>query len=81
MIKGNSSFKWSDPGNKAFKYIKNAIANALILCHPNYKKDFVIYYYPSKHTLSTILMQENRGVQAPIVFMNIPLKNHELRYS
>ena len=52
------------------------------MCHPNYKQDFIIYYYTSKHTLLVILMQDNdEGIKAPIAFMSIPLKNHELKYS
>ena len=81
MMKGNSNFKWREVGKKAFQNIKTAIANAPILCHPNYKQDFIIYFYAFEHTLSAILMQNNdEGVQAPIAFMSIPLKNHELKY-
>lgn len=82
MMKGNSNFKWNEAGKRAFHDIKTAIANALVLCHPNYKRDFIIYCYASRHTLSAILMQENdEGIQAPIAFMSIPLKNHELKHS
>ena len=58
------------------------IANTSVLCHLNYRRDFLIYYYASKHTLSAILMQDNKeGVQAPIAFMSISMKNHEVKYS
>ena len=81
-MKGNSNFKWNEVGKQAFQNIKNAIAKAPMLCHPNYNQDFIIYCYASKHTLSAILMQSNdEGIQAPIAFMSIPLKNHELKYS
>ena len=82
MMKGNSNFKWSEAGKRAFQDIKTAIANAPVLCHPNYKQNFIIYCYASEHTLSSILVQENdEGIQAPIAFMSVPLKNHELKYS
>ena len=82
MMKGNKTFKWSDVGKRAFEDIKNTIAKAHVLVHPDYTKEFIIYYYASEHTMSAILMQENRGkIQAPIAFMSIPLKNQELRYS
>ena len=81
-MKGSSNFKWNKVGKQAFKNIKSIIANAPILCHLNYMKDFIIYCYAFEHILSTILMQDNKGgVQAPIDFMSIPLKNHELKYS
>ena len=80
MMKGNSNFKWNEAGEEAFQNIKTAIANAWVLCHPNYKWDFIIYCYASKHTLFVILMQTNdEGVQAPISFMSIPLKNHDFQ--
>ena len=82
MMKGSPNFKWNEAGKRAFQDIKTAIANAPVLCHPNYKKNFIIYCYASEHTLSVILMQENdEGIQAPIAFMSVPLKNHELKYS
>ena len=82
MMKGNTNFKWSEAGKQAFHNIKDAIANAPVLCHPNYSWDFIIYCYASEHTLSAIIMQSNdEGVQAPIAFMSVPLKNHELKYS
>lgn len=69
-------------GNKAFENIKEAIANAPVLVHPDYTKEFIIYCYASEHTMSSILMQENKeGIQAPIAFMSMPLKNQELKYS
>jgi hypothetical protein len=82
MMKGNKAFKWTDVGKKAFENIKEAIANAPILVHPDYTKEFIIYCYASEHTVSAILMQENKeGIQAPIAFMSMPLKNQELKYS
>ena len=81
MMKGNSNFKWSEIGKRAFQDVKIAIANAPVLCHPNYKQDFIIYCYASEHTLLAILVQENdEGIQAPIAFMSVPLKNHESKY-
>lgn len=55
---------------------------ASVPIYPNYTKEFIIYCYASEHTLSTILMHENREVmQGPIAFMSNPLKDHNLKYS
>ena len=81
-MKGSQSFKWNDLGKKAFDGIKTIIANAPILVHPCYTKDLVMYCYTFAHTLSIILVQENKeDIQAPIAFMRTPLKEHEMRYS
>ena len=69
-------------GKQAFHNIKDVIANSPVLCDPNCSHDFITYCYASEHTLLAILMQRNdEGVQAPIAFMSVPLKNHKLKYS
>ena len=74
-------FKRSSDGKKAFDKIKQSIALAPTLVSPDFKKDFIIYCYTSKHTLSRILTQKNdQGTELPIAFMSIPLKKHELKY-
>lgn len=75
-------FKWSEEGKKAFASIKDAIGQTPILVNPDFSKDFVIYYYASKHTMSGILLQKNEdNDEVPISFMSIPLKKHEIKYS
>lgn len=75
-------FKWNEEGKKAFESIKEAIAQAPILVNPDFKKDFIIYCYASKHTMSGILLQKNEeNEEVPISFMSVPLKKHELKYS
>ena len=82
MMKGNKAFKWTDIGKRAFEDIKGVIAKTVVLFHLDYTKEFIIYFYALEHTTSTILMQENKeGLQAPISFTSIPLKNQELKYS
>ena len=82
MMKGNKTFKWSDIGKRYFEDIKGYIAKDPILVHPYYTKEFIIYCYSSEHTMSSILMQENKeGIQAPNAFMSMPLNNKESRYS
>ena len=56
MMKGNQTFRWTEVGKKSFENIKEAIANAPVLVHPNYNKEFIIYCYASEHTVSAILM-------------------------
>lgn len=75
-------FKWSEEGKKTFTSRKNAIFQAPILVNLDFSKDFVIYCYASKHTMSGILLQKNEdNDEVPISFTSIPLKKHELKYS
>ena len=74
-------FKWSNEAIKAFEEVKVSIANASVLTHPNYKKDFVIHCHANEHTMYAILLQEDSIIsKVPICFMSVPLKNYELRY-
>ncbi|XP_059070642.1 uncharacterized protein LOC131860276 [Cryptomeria japonica] len=52
-------FKWNEEGKKEFESIKQAIAQAPILVNLDFKKDFIIYYYASEHTMLGILLQKN----------------------
>ena len=53
-----------------------------MLVSPNFEKDFIIYCYASEHSLSNILTWQNdEGNEAPIAFMSVPLKKHELNYT
>lgn len=75
-------FKWSIEAKEAFGKIKSSVAKAPTLITPDFKKDFIIYCYASKHTMSGILLQvDGSGAEGPIAFMSIPLKKHELKYS
>lgn len=59
MMSEKVPFKWNENGHKDFNDIKDAISQALVLKSPNFKKDFIIYCYASKHTLSGILTQKD----------------------
>lgn len=82
MMSEKRPFRWQEEGKKAFEDIKIAIASAPMLVSPNFEKDFIIYCYASEHSLSSILTEPNdEGKEAPIAFMSVPLKKHELNYS
>ena len=52
----NLVFKWSEEVMKAFKEVKISIAKALVLAHPNCKKDFFFHCYVREHTMSIVLL-------------------------
>ena len=82
MMSEKEIFKWNAEGKKAFDEIKNSIALAPTLVTLDFKKDFIIYFNASEHTLLGILTQINdQGNKFPITFMSVPLKKHELNYS
>lgn len=81
-MKGNSLFKWTHEGKKAFHQMKEAMENTPVLVCPDYTKEFIMYSYALYHTHLAILMHKNNeGVESPIAFMSYLLKDHELKYS
>lgn len=82
MMSEKEVFRWNGDGKKEFKEIKRSIALAPTLVTPDFKKNFIIFYYASEHTMSDILTQKNdQGIESPIAFMSVPLKKNELKYS
>lgn len=82
LLSEKQSFKWNDVVVKVYKEVKEAIEKVPVLFHPNFRKDFIMYFYVSDHTISSILLQKDeKNEEVPISFMSIPLKKHELQYS
>ncbi|XP_059066647.1 uncharacterized mitochondrial protein AtMg00860-like [Cryptomeria japonica] len=82
LLSEKHSFKWTEEAKEAFERIKGSVANAPTLINLDFEKDFIIYCYASEHTMSGILLQmDESGIEAPIPFMSVPLKKHELKYS
>lgn len=82
MMSEKVAFRWNEAGRKDFEEIKKIIVHALTLVNLDFNKDFIIYCYASKHTMSEILVQKGEdNEEVPISFMSIPLKKHELKYS
>lgn len=82
LLSEKQNFRWNDEAKKSFDEVKEAIAQAPILSHSDFYKDFVIHCYASEHIMAGVLLQKNKvGEEMPISFMIVHLKNHELKYS
>lgn len=82
LLSEQHPFKWIEEAKEAFKKLKGLVANAPTLINLDFTKDFILYCYASEHTMSGILLQlDESGAEAPIAFMSILLKKHELKYS
>ena len=81
MIKKDSNFKWSKERKEAFDKIKEAIAKAPTLQSPNFDNDFILYTFPSDHSIVAVLTQKNEDREEFLVsFMSTGLQGAELRY-
>lgn len=81
-MKKDVKFLWKEDGKKAFQEIKVAIAKAPVLVSPDYSKDFMIFSFASKDTISSVLLHKNKdGHEQPIAFMSRELQNSKLNYN
>ena len=59
MLKKDNEVRWSAELRESFNRIKNALAEAPMLAGPDYGKPFIIFSFPSPHTMVAILLQKN----------------------
>ena len=75
MVKQSVQFKWTVVENVSFKDIKTMIAHAPSLRIPEFEKEFILYTFASKNSLSAVLTQKGElGDEYPISFMSTRLQ-------
>jgi len=57
------------------------LTEAHVLISPNYSKDFLIFSFASSDTVVVVLLPKNDdGLEQPIAFFRIALRDVEVRY-
>ena len=69
------AFSWTPEATKAFKHLKEAICQALVLATPDFTKTFIVECDASRNGIGVVLMQDER----PISFESHPIKGQFLR--
>ena len=59
LLKKTEIWRWGEAQQKSFSLLKERLANAPVLRHPDYSKPFVVYTDYSKDGLGAILAQES----------------------
>eukprot|EP00253_Pinus_taeda_P001726 PITA_01726 len=81
MMKKDVVYKWSDEAKKAFRRIKEAIAEDLALVSPDFDMEFFLYTFASDVSYAAILTQKkNKGNEVPISYMSSNLQGAEFNY-
>jgi len=71
MMRKDNEIKWTPEACASFNIIKQAIRQFLVLISPNYDKDFLIFSFASKTTISAVLLQKsNEDKEQPIAFFS-----------
>nr|GEU69452.1 hypothetical protein [Tanacetum cinerariifolium] len=76
-----SDFQWTREAEKAFKEMKQSIAELPMLTTPKEKEELIIYLAAVKEAISAVLMTERDGKQVPIYFVSRALQGPEVNYT
>jgi hypothetical protein len=79
--KGNAILAWNDTCTTAFTEIKNALASATLLVHPEQNSPTCIMTDASEVAVGTVLQQFIHGQWRPLGYFSRTLKPAETRYS
>nr|GEX14385.1 reverse transcriptase domain-containing protein [Tanacetum cinerariifolium] len=77
----NSDFHWTAEAEKAFKQMKQLIAELPMLTAPMEKEELIVYLAAAKETVSAVLMTERETKQMPIYFFSRALRGLEINYT
>ena len=81
LLRKDTKWKWEDEQRDAFLSLKNKMAEAPILKHPDFSKPFQIHTDASAIAIGGALMQEFEGKIHPIAYFSRKLRGPELRYT
>eukprot|EP00253_Pinus_taeda_P002942 PITA_02942 len=81
MLKKDSKVKWIVEANQAFEGIKLALTQTPVLTNPQFDKEFIIFSFASRHTITAVLLQkDDQGNGRPIAFFSRALRDAPLKY-
>ena len=63
MLKKGSEIKWIDSIINSFESVKKAIMESPTLISLDYRKDFHVFSFSSKHTIVVVLCKQTKKVQ------------------
>jgi len=80
MHKKGNDIKWDEESKFFFERIKTSIMEVPVLINRDYKKDFIIFPFLSKHTIVVVLLQKNQqGYEQHVAFFSKALHHAELK--
>ncbi|XP_020222101.1 uncharacterized protein LOC109804683 [Cajanus cajan] len=80
LLRKASAFSWDEPCEEAFMALKAALATPPILTRPDPSRPLLVYLAVSEDAISSVLVQEKEGTQAPVYFVSRLLQDSETRY-
>ncbi|CAE5959424.1 unnamed protein product [Arabidopsis arenosa] len=81
ILKGNTKFWWDDQCEAAFGQLKTYLTTPPVLSKPESDEKLYLYISVSNHSVSGVLVREDRGEQKPIFYISKSLTSPETRYT
>jgi hypothetical protein len=81
-LRSNSTYPDKPEIRQAFQTLKDALSNALVLIHPDFDKEFILYSDACRTGIAASLYQvADDGKEHPVLFISPGLTDAETRYS
>nr|KYP64946.1 Retrovirus-related Pol polyprotein from transposon 17.6 [Cajanus cajan] len=80
LLRKASAFSWDGQCEAAFATLKTTLATSPTLTKPDPLSPLLVYLAVSEEAISSVLVQEKEGTQAPIYFISRQLQDSETRY-
>nr|KYP68693.1 Retrovirus-related Pol polyprotein from transposon 412 family [Cajanus cajan] len=77
LLRKASAFSWNELCEEAFAALKATLATPPILMRPDSSSPLLVYLAVSDEAISSVLVQEKEGTQAPIYFVSRLLQDSE----
>ncbi|KAG7552223.1 Ribonuclease H-like superfamily [Arabidopsis thaliana x Arabidopsis arenosa] len=81
ILKGNKKFRWDGQCEAAFDQLKTYLTTPPVLSKPESDEKLYLYISVSNHSVSGVLVREDRGEQKPIFYISKSLTSPETRYT
>ncbi|KAL5788202.1 hypothetical protein ACOSP7_005151 [Xanthoceras sorbifolium] len=79
-LKKNSSSQWNINYERAFRQLKQYLANPLILAKPNHEEMLYVYLAVPCEAISSVLIKEDHGVQRVVYYISKTMTGPKTRY-
>ncbi|XP_063942623.1 uncharacterized protein LOC108203423 [Daucus carota subsp. sativus] len=75
------TFVWTDKCEEAFQRIKEQLGKPRLLAKPVEGETLILYLAVSRHSISVVLVKEEKDVQFPVYYVSKRLQDAETRYT
>ena len=82
LTKKNTRFKWEEPHQRAFNFLKESLTDIPFLAYPDISKPFTLYTDASNLCIGACLTQfSDNGEELPVYFISHKLSDTQTRWS